>query len=104
MVRHRFHFVPALGRFNEGVQWIKDLNAAQEAAGCTPGRLWAASFGPVNQCVLETDYDDIAAYAADQDRFGSSAEVMRVFRAGIAIGAPDHHPWDELLEEAPVLA
>ena len=104
MVRHRFHFVPALGHFNEGVQWVKDLNAACEAAGCAQARLWAESFGPVNQCVLETDHADIAAYAANQDRFNSNAEVMRVFRSGIEIAAAGDHPWDELLEEAPVLA
>ncbi len=104
MVRHRLHFMPALGRFNEGVQWVRDLNAACSAAGCAEGRLWAQSFGKVNGCVIERDFEDMAALEADTRRFQSSAECMKVFRRGIEIGQPGEIPWDELLEEAPTLA
>jgi hypothetical protein len=60
MVRHRFHLVFALGRFNEGVKWVRDLNEACRNAGCVEGRLWALGYGKVNECVLEYDYPDLA--------------------------------------------
>ncbi|HLY51762.1 MAG TPA: hypothetical protein VKQ31_02015 [Steroidobacteraceae bacterium] len=104
MVRHRFHTVFALGRFREGVAWVRDLNAACSAAGCAEGRLWAVGFGKVNEVVIERDYDSYAALEADNKRFMSNAEIMTVFRRGTAVGAPEHWPWDEVLEEAPDLA
>ena len=104
MVRHRLHFMPALGRFNEGTAWVRQLNEAARAAGCAEGRLWALSFGQVNECVLESDYPSLAEFAADQARFQSDPGCMKAFRAGTGIGEPSFHPWDELLEEAPTLA
>jgi hypothetical protein len=34
MVRHRFHMVFALGKFNEGVKWVRDMNEACRKVGC----------------------------------------------------------------------
>ena len=104
MVRHRFHFVIALGRFNEGVKWVRDLNEACRKAGCAEGKLWVVGFGKVNECVVEYDYPDHAAMYADQERFQSNAETMAIFRRGSETRAPEHWPWDELMEEAPTLA
>ena len=104
MVRHRFHFVIALGRFNEGVQWVRDLNAACRNAGCVEGKLWSVGYGKTNECVVEYDYPDQAAMEADVNRFQSNAETMKVFRRGIDFNAPGHWPWDELLVESPALA
>ena len=104
MVRHRFHFVVALGRFNEGVSWVRELNDACRRAGCVEGTLWSVGYGKVNECVLEHDYPDQAAMLADVTRFQSSPEVMAVFRRGKDTRAPEHWPWDELLVESPTLA
>src|ERR1700726_3806814 len=76
MVRHRFHVVFALGKFNEGVKWVRDLNEACRKVGCVEGKLWAAGFGKTNECVIEYDYPDIAAMEADTERFESSKETM----------------------------
>ena len=104
MVRHRFHVVFALGKFNEGVKWVRDLNEACRKVGCVEGKLWALGFGKVNECVIEYDYPDIATMDADADRFQSAVETMAVFRRGMEVGAVEHWPWDELLQEAPTLA
>ena len=104
MVRHRVHFVFALGKFNDGVKWASDLNEACRKVGCAEGRLWTVGFGKVNECVMEYDYPDHAALYADQAKFQSSAETMSVFRRGAETRAPEHWPWDELMEEAPTLA
>ncbi|HYA00329.1 MAG TPA: hypothetical protein VEK76_08265 [Candidatus Binatia bacterium] len=104
MVRHRLHMVFALGRFNEGVQWVQELNDACRAAGCVEGKLWSAGFGKVNECVVEYDYPDLAAMERDIERFQSTAGTMAIFRRGVDVGAPEHWPWDELLIESPTLA
>jgi len=104
MVRHRFHFVIALGRFNEGAKWVSDMNAACRKAGCVEGKLWSVGFGKSNECVLEYDYDDIAAMDRDVTKFQSTAETMAAFRRGVEFRAPEHWPWDELLIESPTLA
>ena len=104
MVRMRFHFVPALGRFNEARKWADELNAACRAAGCVEGRMWALSIGPTNESVMEYEYESIAAWDADQTKFGSTAEIMKVFRSGIDISEPGDRSYTELWEEAPTLA
>jgi len=104
MVRHRFHFVLALGKYSDGVQWVRDMNAACRKAGCAEGKLWSVGFGKVNECVLEYDYPDTAAMESDVAKFQSTAEIMAIFRRGSEVGAPEHWPWDELLIEAPTLA
>lgn len=104
MVRRRTHMVFALGRFKQGVEWVRELNGACRAAGCVEGRLWANGFGKVNEVVLEHDYESYAAMEADEKRFQSSPEVMTVFRRGVDVGAGEHWPWDEVLEDAPDLA
>jgi hypothetical protein len=104
MVRHRFHVVFALGKFNDGVKWVRDLNEASRKVGCVEGKLWAMGFGKVNECVIEYDYPDMATMDADVDRFQSATETMAVFRRGLEVGATEHWPWDELLQEAPTLA
>ena len=104
MVRHRFHLMFALGRFNEGVKWVHELNEACKKAGCAEGRLWSTGFGKTNECVLEYDFEDIGAMERDGKVFQSSADTMAVFRRGTEVNAPGHWPWDELLTEAPTLA
>ena len=104
MVRHRFHFVIALGKFNEGILWVRDLNDACRKAGCVEGKVWTVGYGKVNECVMEHDYADQAAMDADQARFQASPEVMAVFRRGAQTRAAEHWPWDELLVESPTLA
>jgi hypothetical protein len=104
MVRHRFHFVIALGKFNEGVQWVREMNEACRKAGCVEGKLWSTGFGKTNECVLEYDYPDMATMDRDVTKFQSTAETMAIFRRGTAFSAPEHWPWDELLIEAPTLA
>lgn len=104
MVRHRMHMVFALGRFNEGLQWVHELNEACRKVGCAEGKLWTVGFGKVNEIVLEYEYPDHAALYADVSRFQSNAETMAVFRRGTQVRAAEHWPWDELLEEAPTLA
>lgn len=104
MVRTRFHYVPALGRFNEAMQWVKDLNDACRKAGCAEGKVWDEIFGKVNFCVIEYEYADLAAYERDLLKFQSSADVMKVFRRGTEVRAPEHWPWLEVLREAPTLA
>ncbi len=98
------HVVFALGRFNEGVKWVRDMNEACRQVGCVEGTLWSQAFGKMNECVLEHDHPDMAAMAADIERFQSAPETMAVFRHGIDVGATEHWPWDELLREAPALA
>jgi hypothetical protein len=104
MVRRRQHFVIALGRFNEGVQWVKELNAACKSAGLVEGKLWSVGFGKVNECILEYDYPDMTTMERADKAFFSNAEIMKAFRRGVDIGAPEHWPWDELEVEAPTLA
>ena len=104
MVRNRFHFVIALGKFNEGVHWVRELNEACRKAGCAEGKLWSVGFGKANECVVEYDYADLASLDQDVNKFQSAAEVMAVFRRGLEVGAPEHWPWTELLIEAPALA
>ncbi|TMF16690.1 MAG: hypothetical protein E6I33_03540 [Chloroflexi bacterium] len=104
MVRHRLHFVVALGRYNEGVQWVREMNEACRKSGCVEGRLWAIGFGNTNECVLEYEYPDIATMDSDVTKFQSTAETMAIFRRGTQVRAPEHWPWDELLVEAPLLA
>lgn len=104
MVRHRVHTVFALGSFREGVQWVNDLNEACRSGGCAEGRLWATGFGKVNEVVIEYEFESYAALEADFRRFSSNAEIMTVFRRGKEVRAPEHWPWDEVIEEAPTLA
>jgi len=104
MVRHRIHMTFALGRFNEGVQWVRELNDACRAAGCVEGKLWAAGFGKFNECVMERDYPNQTAMEHDFERFHSTAAIMAIFRRGNEVGAAQDWPWDELLVEAPTLA
>lgn len=104
MVRHRLHTVFTLGRFNEGVAWVRDLNAACRAGGCAEGRLWSSGFGRVNEVVIEYDFESLAALEANNERFYSNPEIMSVFRGGGEVGAAGQWPWDELLQEAPTLA
>jgi hypothetical protein len=104
MVRHRLHVVFVLGRFNDGVEWAKELNAASRSAGLVEGRLWSPGFGQTNECVMEWDYPDLATLESERDTFWSTAETMRVFRKGIELQSPNHWPWDEVLVEAPTLA
>ena len=104
MVRHRVHTVFALGRFRDGVAWVRDLNAACRAGGCAEATLWSVGFGKVNDVVLEYDHESYAAFEADNKRFMSSPEIMKVFRGGGDVRAPEHWPWDEVLETAPDLA
>ena len=104
MIRHRFHTVMALGKFNEGAGWLRDLNAACRAGGCAEGKMWSVGFGKVNDVVIEYDYESYAAMEADVKRFQSNREIMAVFRRGTEVRAPEHWPWDEVLEESPTLA
>jgi hypothetical protein len=99
MVRNRFHFVIALGKFNEGVQWVRQLNEACRKAGCAEGKLWSVGFGKANECVVEYDYADLASLDQDVNKL-----VMAVFRRGLEVGAPERWPSTELLIEAPALA
>jgi len=104
VIRHRLHQTFALGHFNEGVQWVRELNEACRKAGLTEGKLWAAGFGKVNETVLEWEYPDYASYERDIKAFQSNPETMKSFRKGVGILAPDTWPWDDVIEEAPTLA
>ena len=104
MIRHRFHMVFQLGRFNDGAKWVHDLNEACRKGGCAEGKLWAVGVGKVNEVVLEYDYDSYAAMETDINRFQANPEIMAVFRRGTETRSPEHWPWDEVLEEAPTLA
>ena len=104
MVRVRVHTVFVLGKFNEGAAWVRDLNAACRAGGCVEGKLWAVGFGKVNEVVIEYDHESYAAMEANNKRFFSNPDIMSVFRRGSEVGAPEHWPWDEVIEEAPTLA
>jgi hypothetical protein len=104
MVRWRYHLVIKLGRFNDAVNWIKEMNAISVANGLTPGKFWAPSFGKTNACVYEIDYPNWETFHRENDAFFSSADCMKVFRSGIDLNAEGHWPWDEALEEAATLA
>lgn len=101
MVRRRFHTTIALGRFNEGLTWARELNAACRANGVPESRVLMPSFGKVNQLILEVEFADMAAMEKSDEIFFASADIMRVFRRGVELGAAGTHPWDELEQEAP---
>jgi hypothetical protein len=104
MVRYRFHTIIALGRYNEAMQWIKDMNEACRKAGLAESRVWGVGVGKANEIVLESDYPDMAAWERDYNGFQSNAEVMKAYRRGIGLEAPGTWPWDEFLIEAETIA
>jgi len=104
MIRYRYHFVVTLGRFNDAVKWVNDLNAASVAAGLTAGKLWAPAFGTANSVVYEVEYADWTSFHKENDIFNGNADCMRILREGTSLNAAGQIPWDEALEEAPTLA
>jgi hypothetical protein len=101
MVRHRFHLVVALGRFNEALQWARDMDAVARKNGWSGFRVMVPSTGKVNAFILESDYADVVTFHQENEAFLSDADAMKVFRRGTDLNAPGTHPWDELEEEAP---
>jgi hypothetical protein len=96
MVRHRYHLVVELGRFNEGIKWAAAMNADAKKKGWVESRIMAPGFGKVNDMILEWEYPDLAAFDKAQTEFYANAETMATFRTGVGLNAPGTHPWDEV--------
>jgi hypothetical protein len=101
MVRHSLHQVIALGRFNDALQWARDLNAVSKKRGWSEAKVMVPTVGPVNAFILEWEYADHASFEKEGNAFYQDAEAMATYRRGIEVLAAGHHPWDELEEEAP---
>lgn len=102
MIRHRYHQTVTLGRFNDALAWVRDLNAAVARVGLPQARILIPGVGLVNQLTLEIEYPTLAEWEKAGQTFYGDAEVMSVYRRGIELVAPGTHPWDELEQEAPV--
>jgi len=101
MVRHRFHALIALGRFNDALGWAHDMSGVAKKKGWSQYRVMTPGTGPVNAFILEAEYPDYATFHKESDAFLTDAEAMTVFRRGTELLAPGAHPWDEVEEEAP---
>src|SRR5207249_668597 len=69
MVRHRLHNTVTLGRFNDALQWARDINAVCKKRGWTEFSVMVPSFGVVNQFILEAEYPDHAAFFRENEAF-----------------------------------
>jgi hypothetical protein len=96
MVRVRYHTTVTLGRFNDALKWARAMNADARKNGWAESRIMTPGFGAVNQLIIETEYQDLAAMDKEQNEFFSNAEAMATFRSGIELNAPGTHPWDEM--------
>jgi hypothetical protein len=101
MIRHRYHQTVTLGRFNDALAWVRELNKAVARAGLPEARVFMPSVGPLNQLILEVEYTGLAEWEKAAATFFGDAEVMSVYRRGIELVAIGTHPWDEFEQEAP---
>ena len=102
MVRHRLHNTVTLGRFNDALQWARDINAVCKKRGWVEFGVMVPSFGVVNQFILEAEYPDHATFFRENEAFQSDSEAMSIYRRGVELVAHGSHPWDELEETAPL--
>jgi hypothetical protein len=96
MVRHRFHMIVTLGRFNDALKWVRAMNDDAKKNGWPESRMMSPGFGPVNQLIVEMEYADLAMLDKQQNEFNANAEAMATFRSGIDLNAAGTHPWDEV--------
>lgn len=96
MVRHRMHLVAGLGRYRDALKWVADLNVERRRLGLSEVTAWAPIQGDFNCLVLESEYADLAAFDAAQEKFSSDSQTMTVFRRGNEWGSSSHWPKDEI--------
>ena len=69
MYRHQSRFVLRFGVRGQFTELIDKLNAAETARGWASPRVWQTMNGPVNEVVIEHDYESLAAFQRERTAF-----------------------------------
>ena len=102
MYRHQLRFVLRFGVREQFTEFIHKLSAAETARGWAPPRVWHAMNGPVNEIVIEHDYESVAAFQRERTAFhddpGEVGEVLAVISDLAVPGTAtqsdlDEHEW-----------
>ena len=89
MYRHQLCFVLRFGVRGQFTEFIHKLKAVETARGWAPPRVWQAMNGPVNEIVIEHDYESFAAFRSERAAFHDDpAEVGEVLAVLSELAVP----------------
>lgn len=91
------------GYYREYYECMEELNKMLSDRGMKVWRMFVPLAGQDNQMIAEVDFANLSEMEAEQDRFFSDADVMKVFRkaAEFVVEGSSH---SEVLQEAMQIA
>jgi len=91
------------GHWNDAVEAAEEINTLCRERGLLEARLLVPSFGKANKLIVETEYDELAQWTQQRERFYADAEIMKAVRKFAAVVAQGSGG-SELLQNAPHVA